>query len=353
MRGLRLAAFAALAVLASVPRPHAQGLPFSLFERYLESLRQETGIPGLSAVIVQNGRPVWAAGLGKQDVERSIDARDDTVYPIGDLTQTFAAVLVGRCVEQTGLSISQPIRRWTDTIPESSATIRHVLSHSSSGVPGESFHYDAGRYAALTNVVDACDDQPFRLAVTEHIFERLGMQDSVPGRDIADTGNRDRALFEGSQLDRFARALQRMATPYRVDRGGRASLSDFPAQDVNAATGLVSTAQDLARFDAALDDEDLLPRDLLSVAWNNVTTSSGAPLPSGLGWFVQNHNGERLIWHFGVTNGAASSLLIKVPRRNLTLILLANADSLSPPSISEGDVTVSLFAKLFLRLFVA
>ena len=53
------------------------------------------------------------------------------------------------------------------------------------------------------------------------------------------------------------------------------------------------------------DDAGLLPADLLSVAWSNVTTSSGAPLPSGLGWFVQNYNGERLVWHFGVTSGAA------------------------------------------------
>ena len=45
--------------------------------------------------------------------------------------------------------------------------------------------------------------------------------------------------------------------------------------------------------------------------------------------------------------------MIKVPRRDLTLILLANSDGLSPSSIAEGDVTVSLFAKLFLRLFVA
>ena len=88
------------------------------------------------------------------------------------------------------------------------------------------------------------------------------------------------------------------------------------------------------------------------MAWSNVTTSSGAPLPSGLGWFVQNYNGERLVWHFGATSGAASSLLIKVPRRDITLILLANSDGLSPPSISEGDVTASLFAKLFLRVFV-
>jgi CubicO group peptidase (beta-lactamase class C family) len=178
------------------------------------------------------------------------------------------------------------------------------------------------------------------------------MRDSVPGRDLADGATRDRNLFSGDELAGFESVLQRLATPYRVDRSGKATKSDYPAQDVNAATGLVSTAQDLARFDAALDDQALLRAELLSVAWSNVRTSSGAPLPSGLGWFVQSYNGERLVWHFGVTPGAASSLLIKVPGRDLTLILLANSDGLSPLSISDGDVTVSLFAKLFLRVFV-
>jgi CubicO group peptidase (beta-lactamase class C family) len=341
-----------MAILAAPARPGAQGLPFALFERYLESLREQTGIPGISAVIVQGGNVVWQAGLGKQDVERSIAARDDTPYPIGDLTQTFAAVLVGQCVESAGLSINQPIRRWSDAIPEGSATLRHVLSHASSGVPGEAFRYDPGRYAALTNVVGDCADRPFRAAVYEEIFDRLGMRDSVPGRDLADTGTRDRSLFSGNQLNEFGAVLGRLATPYRVDRSGKASRSEYPAEGVNAATGLVSTAQDLARFDAALDDQVLLRPELLSVAWSNVTTSSGAPLPSGLGWFVQNYNGERLVWHFGATPGAASSLLIKVPRRDITLILLANSDGLSPASISEGDVTASLFAKLFLRVFV-
>ena len=288
MRGFRLAALAMLVAVASAPRPHAQGLPFSLFERYLESLREQTGIPGISAVIVQGGRPVWSAGLGRQDVER-ID-RGPRRHRLPDRrpdARPSPPCWSVQCVDRNGLSINQPIRQWTDTIPEGSATLRNVLSHASSGVPGEAFRYDPGRYAALTNVVDACDERPFRLAVTEEIFERLGMRDSVPGRDLADTGNRARAMFTGSQLDRFGAALQRLATPYRVDRGGKASRSEYRPQDVNAATGMVSTAQDLARFDAALDDGDLLHSDLLAVAWSNVTTSSGAPLPSGLGWFVQ------------------------------------------------------------------
>jgi CubicO group peptidase (beta-lactamase class C family) len=351
MRHFCTLAVALLAILAATARPDAQGLPFSLFERYLESLREQTGIPGISAVIVQGRRPVWWTGLGKQDVERSINASDDTVYPIGDLSQTFAAVLVGQCVERSGLNINESVRRCTDTIPEASATLRHVMSHASSGVPGEAFRYDPARYAALTNVVADCADTPFRRAVHDEIFDRLGMADSVPGRDLA-AAAAERSQFSDAELGRFSGALQRLAVPYRVDRAGKAVRSEYPSEDVNAATGLVSSAQDLARFDAALDDHALLRADLLSVAWSNVTTSSGAPLPSGLGWFVQTYNGERLVWHFGATPGAASSLLIKVPRRDMTLILLANSDGLSPPSISEGDVTASLFAKLFLRVFV-
>lgn len=353
MRPLRTGLLALLVAVAISPRPEAQGLPFALFERYLEALREQTGIPGLSATIIQGRRAVWEAGFGRQDVERSIAARADTPYPIGDLTQSFAAVLVGLCVDKAGLDINQPIQRWTSNIPERTATVRHVMSHASSGTPGDIFRYDPARYAALTDVVDECERRPFRQAVSEEIFERLGMADSVPGRDLGDPSTRARSMFSDSQLGRYAGVLDRLATPYRVDRGGKATKSEYPAEDVNTATGLVSTVRDIARFDIGLDSEDLLRRDLLSVAWSNVTTSTGAPLPSGLGWFVQSYNGERLVWHFGAVPGAASSLLIKVPGRDLTLILLANSDGLSPPSVSEGDVTTSLFAKLFLRLFVA
>src|SRR5687767_12571481 len=80
----------------------AQSLTFSLslFERYLESLRVEAGIPGLSALVLQNGVPVWRQGFGRQDVEASIPATPDTPYVIGDVSQTLGAtLLLKKCVE--------------------------------------------------------------------------------------------------------------------------------------------------------------------------------------------------------------------------------------------------------------
>ena len=75
-------------------------------------------------------------------------------------------------------------------------------------------------------------------------------------------------------------------------------------------------------------------------------------LPTGLGWFIQPWQGERLIWQFSLTADAYSSLILKMPDRQLTLILLANSDGLSTgANLEQGDVTNSPFVRVFLRLF--
>jgi hypothetical protein len=57
------------------------------------------------------------------------------------------------------------------------------------------------------------------------------------------------------------------------------------------------------------------------------------------------------VWQFGVVHNAYSSLIIKLPERNLTFILLANSDRLVEPfQLPAGDVSRSLFATLFLKL---
>ena len=56
MRALRAGALVLVVTVALMPRPAAQGLPYALFDRYLDALREESGIPGLSAPTVQGGR---------------------------------------------------------------------------------------------------------------------------------------------------------------------------------------------------------------------------------------------------------------------------------------------------------
>jgi CubicO group peptidase (beta-lactamase class C family) len=327
-------------------------LTVSPFETYLESLRVQAGIPGMSAAIVQEGQIVWERGFGFQNQEARIRATPDTPYPIGDLSQTIGSVLLLQCAEQRLLQIDDPVRQYGLALPEPGATLRQVLSHTSAGTPGESFQYDPARFAQLTPVVESCIPQPYRKSVAVSVLERLAMKDSVPGRDLMNPTILAEPLFATEVLDRYRRVLERVAIPYKVDKRGRLTRNEPAPEGINTATGLVSTVRDLARFDAALDEALLLREDTRTVAWSNATNTQLTSFPTGLGWFVQTYRDEPVVWHFGLIPNAYSSLVVKLPSRHLTLILLANSDGLSSPfQLESGDITRSLFASLFLRLY--
>lgn len=348
-----------LVVLAAAAAPLAQQRPSqgllvaSPFETYLELLRQQVGIPGISAAIVQNGEIIWERGFGFQNQESRVRATPDTPYPIGDLSQTVSATLLLECMEQRRLNLDDLAARHGVSLPEASATIRHVLTHTSAAPPGEAFRYEPERYGQLARTVEECVPQPYRKTVAVQILERLAMKDSVPGRDVLNEDIAQLGLFSSAVLDRYARVIERVAVPYKVDKKGRATRMEFPLEGINAASGIISTVRDLARFDAALDDAGLLlNEDTLAVAWTNTIGKDRTPLPTGQGWFVQKYDGEAVVWQFGMIPNAYSSLIVKLPARHVTLILLANSDGLSSAfDLPAGDVTRSLFATLFLRMF--
>src|SRR4029453_16459268 len=105
---------ALLAFAALGPSVRAQAsLPLSLFERYLEALRQQAGIPGLSAAVIENGRVVWDKGFGYQDVEALASATAETPYPVMDLTQTLSStVLLQQCLDLRYLELNDRVLRW-------------------------------------------------------------------------------------------------------------------------------------------------------------------------------------------------------------------------------------------------
>ncbi|HXH25882.1 MAG TPA: serine hydrolase domain-containing protein, partial [Vicinamibacterales bacterium] len=339
MNRLRVALVVLLAGLAVGGQGSAQVLPLSIFERYLDALRIEAAIPGLSAAIVQNGVVVWDRGFGRQDVEANVAARSDTPYVIGDLSQTLGATLTLKvCVDDSYAEIEDVVRRWYPQYPEPTTTLEDLLAHRS---PSRAFQYAPERFAALTPVAEECADVPYRRLLDERVFQRLGMIDSVPGHALVAPTADDVAILGAERLARYAAVLSRLAVPYRVDANGRASRSTVTPRAADTSSGLVSTVLDLAKFDRALDDAGvLLSAELRDRSWTPV---SG--LPTGLGWFVQTYNGERIVWHFGLVRDAYSSLIVKVPGRGLTLILLANSDRLSAPfALENGDIRPSLFA---------
>jgi CubicO group peptidase (beta-lactamase class C family) len=323
------------------------------FESYIELLRAQAGIPAISGALLQDGEVVWERGLGFANVESRIRATADTPYFVADLTQTFSAVLLLQCVEQRHLSLDEPVERYGVSLPEGGITMRRILNHTSTAAAGAAFKYDPERFSHLTGVMEHCAPQPYRKSLAHRLLEFLAMIDSVPGRDLQTPDVVPEDLFDAAALERYAHSLQRMAVPYRVDKKGRAFRTEQPSDGINAASGLVSTVRDLAHFDAALDAGRLLQEETLKAAWSPTIGANGAALPMGLGWFTQSYRGTPIVWHFGLVPNAYSALVVKVPSRHATLILLANSDGLAVPfQLEAGDVTRSLFASVFLRMLL-
>ncbi len=337
-----------LSVIGPVRPASAQALTFSLFERYVESLRQQSDIPGLSAAIVRGGSVVWERGFGLRDVDANLPATPDTPYAIGDLSQVFGAtVLLETCYDRGSLELRDRVIRWTP-FADGQATIEDLLSHTG---PAGVYQYDLGRFAALSAVVEQCANAPYPQVLAREVFDRFGMASSVPGTSVEALSAAPRAtLFTAPALAQYTQTLQGMAAPYRIDRGRPVRVDATPVV-ADASTGIVTSVRDLARFHAALRAGALLDPATLTLAWTQ-SRARGAAVPMGLGWFVQNYEGEPVIWQFGLVKDGFSSLLLHLPNRDLTLLLAANSDGLSAPfALQNGDVTTSIFAKLFLRLF--
>jgi CubicO group peptidase (beta-lactamase class C family) len=329
---------------------HADDLVLSRFSDYLDSLRVQAGIPGLAAAIVSTTDITWQNAFGQQDVERNVGARTDTPFQLDAATQLLVATRTLRCVEDGRLSLDDRASQF-DPRSTDGATLRQLLTHTTSGADGLRFAYRPDRLAPLAAAVSACTGDTFSGAMIS-LLEQLAMTDSVPGSDgtawlpaAADPG--------GAVAQRYTRVLGRLATPYTVDAKGKPSVSRYSATTLTPAGGLISTVRDLAQFDLAVKKGVLVRAESLALAWTAPVDRNGQRLPHGLGWFLQSYNGEPIVWQFGVADNGSSSMILTAPFRGLTLILLANSSGLARPfSLEAGDVTVSPFARLFLGIFV-
>ena len=188
----------------------------------------------------------------------------------------LTAALVLRCVEEGRLSLDDRIGQFKPDSPDANATIRQVLRSSASD--NLAFDYRPERLEPLARAIRACTDDSFRETLA-NLLDRLAMIDSVPGPDIIHPELLPEGIPSPSAVERYKRVLERLATPYAVDRRGAASPSQYSATTLTPASGLISTVRDFAQFDLALKKGVLLRPETLAAAWR-APLGRGPPAPA-------------------------------------------------------------------------
>lgn len=316
----------------------------SEFEQRLDDMRASSHIAAITAVISKDQSVVWAKGYGLADVSAKRPAADTTVYHLASLTKPLAATVLLQLVEEGKVSLDDPVSMYGVSLASPAGTVirvRHLLSHTSEGVPGTNYSYNGDRFALLENVIAQAAGKSFDAALQERIITPLGLHRTAP--------NPQSASFAVSGLDKVTFEAN-MARGYTYS-GGSYNLTAYPTS-FGAAAGLTASALDYASFSMAMDRDALLQPGTKALAYTPVTSPSGETFPYGLGWFSTMYKGVRVIWHYGLWT-ANSSLIVKVPDRGLTFVVLSNSDALSSPyQLGAGKLETSPWARLFLDTFV-
>ena len=315
---------------------------FAEFETRLDQLRSEARIPGISVVIARDQQVAWARGFGLANVELNRPVLPTTSFHLASLTKTFAATVIMQLVEEGKISLDDPVSQYGIQLPSTGVVrVRHLLTHTSEGTPGSVFRYNGDRFGLLDGVIQAATGRTFAQELQTRILAPLAMPNTAPNnRSAADfaTAGVDRTSFEAN-----------LATGYFTS-GNAVTPAAYPVS-FGTAAGLIASGLDMAEYSMAMDRNVFVSAATKAQMFSPALSTDGSALRYGLGWFVTEDRGVKVLWHYGLWV-ANSSLIIKVPERGLTYIVLANTSALNESYDIIGNLRNSPWAREFLDAIV-
>lgn len=324
--------------------------------------------PGLGVTVVENGKVTLAKGYGVKTLGTQDRCDENTVFGVASNTKAMTAALLGMLVEEGKVEWDAPVTRYlpdfqmSDPIVTKLMTVRDLLVHRSGLTLGAGdlmlwpapthtraeivaglktlpiggqfrggYAYDNVLYVAAGAVIEAVTGQTWEEVITARIFQPLGMTSTVASPALVDRSRR-------------AAPHARLGPPVR-GLGPQTVLPFDASFDAAApAGGVNSTPRDIAKWMQVQLALGMLPdaRRLWSEPtaremWRPqaITSSSEGPntdnpvRPSiqayALGWFVQDHRGERLLWHTGGLAGFISFTGL-LPGRKSGIMVMTNAE---------------------------
>jgi CubicO group peptidase (beta-lactamase class C family) len=321
-------------------------------DAYVEEQMHRLKIPGVSLAIVEGDEIVHLRGFGRSRPGGEAPS-PQTPFPIGSLTKSFTALAVMQLVEAGKIELDAPVQRYLPWFrvadPQASAqmTVRHLLNQtsglptSSGAIPladfhdspgaterharalatlvltrpvGSAFEYSNSNYSLLGLIIEAASGESYADYIQNHIFTPLQMNHSYTSPAMA----KQNGLAVGHQYwFGFPFAAPNMPLPHGSVPGG----------------GLISSAEDLARFMIALLNGGRY-RDvqILSGAGINELHCGAADVKAyglslgqyGMGWFVDKIGGTKLVFHGGTLPDFGSHMAL-LPEQRKGVVLLFNA----------------------------
>jgi len=320
----------------------------SVIEKELEEKRVKYGIPGLSLVIVENGKIIYSKGHGLKDLESKKPVTPDTQFAIGSATKAFTALSVLMSQEQKKLSLDDSPKKYLsyfklkDKEADEKITLRDLLTHSSGlnrtdlamitgklnrkeliQVAGDAtptagfrkaFLYQNIMYAAAGEVVASVQKKSWEDFVRRDILPVLGMKNST-----LTTAEMAKTKDYSFGYDYNFETKTNRKLPFRD------ILEVAPAGSINSSSNDMAKWLQFVLSRGVVGSKRLISEEAFG-EWIEPQNSITANMSYGLGWFIEKWNGETIVHHGGNIDGF-NSLVAMIPEKKLGFVLLTNVTS--------------------------
>lgn len=354
-----------------VPATPKRAASITELEAYLNRLVASGSPPGLSAVVVRDGKVVYSNAFGYADAPRSVKAGPDTVYHWWSMTKIPTAVAVMQLREQGKLDLDDEVIKylpWFEVKYPSAGspaiTIRDLLRHSS-GLPDTIpamigwVHYDAVtpnqtevlrkylpgfntlrfepntqavysnlNYMVLGAVIEAVSGQSYESYIAENILQPLGM--SQTGFVYTSTMAEHEASGTLPVVHLYTPLMPTLLDPGALVREREGNLFWMNRFYIEAtpSTGLIGPAPDVAKFMLMYLNRGTLNGEAVLSPESVAKLTETSPIDGrGLGWYVGESDGERYLEHMGGGAGFATTMRI-YPESGIGIAVLANGTDL-------------------------
>ncbi|MFN2563433.1 MAG: serine hydrolase [Gemmatimonadaceae bacterium] len=338
--------------------------PYPGYDAYVNAALATWKVPGVGIAIVRNDSIIYAKGYGARELGKSDPVTERTLFAIGSSSKAFTAASIAMLVDEGKLRWDDaatkhlPNLQLYDPYATRELSIRDLLSHRSGLSRGDllwygseldrdeilrrvrflqptwsfrsTFGYQNLMYLAAGQVIARVANAMWDDFVRQRIFQPLGMTSSntttralasqrdvaSPHAEIDDTVR----IIPWRNIDNIAPAgsinsnVVDMAQWVRLQLGkgkynGRQLISSAQVEEMHSPHTII-------RQDAAF-----------RMLFPGVNF-----FEYGLGWFLQDYRGKKVVQHGGNIDGM-SALVTMIPEDNFGMVILTNMNGSALPSV--------------------
>ncbi|MGS7839948.1 serine hydrolase domain-containing protein [Stenotrophomonas maltophilia] len=314
--------------------------------RLIRQIMRDERIPGLQIAVVKDGQIVLSEAYGLANVENGVLASRDTRFPLNSATKAFTGVAIAQLAEQGRLDLDAPASRYLDDLPAAwkDVRLRQLLAHTSGlpdildakgllgggseaqawtevtarpveAAPGQRFAYNQTNYVLLARIIARQSGMPYERFLATAQFSSARMARTTFGDSY------DLIPDAATMYSLAPRATDAADTPPRLSHW----FYDIPPS-LWAGGGILTTADDTARWLVALTEGRLLGDAARARMWSAERLADGRAGPWAGGWPVLQAAPDLQV--AGI--GGARSAFVVYPGRGVAVVVLTNLVGANP-----------------------